>query len=166
MAPRSVPAKPPILVLFSGEDPVRLWEPIMAHFLVSFWPFHTRGTWEIEQAADFLEVIEASAAGDVATDHGCILTIKPPGDWAAELTGKFGIIATLRDAAKAGRVVLRASEVGVVRKWLAATLRAVRKMIAPPGRGVPSGRYPGFSSSSGRCLVLEASRAQPPLSWR
>lgn len=122
-----------ICVGFSDVGTVRLWEPIMEHLLGSFGLFQSRRTWELEEAAYFLEAI-ATAASNPTGYSGCFLEIESPGNWATELKGKYGIVAVLRDTARKGGVALRASEAKVVRKWLTAVLHAVRKKIAPPPR--------------------------------
>jgi len=129
---------PPIRVCFEGLAPLRHWEPVMAHLAARFAPLSTRGVQEMAQAANFLEVVArapepgSSAAPDTTADTKSaelvVLEITPPGH-CTELMGETGVVSALRSAAKKGKVVLRASEVVVVRKWLVAILRAVRAAL-------------------------------------
>ena len=125
----------PFCVEFEGVEPRRMWGPILVNLLVSFAPLSTRSKWEVDLAAEVLEVVLSAAECGIESPRGyAVIKITPPGDWRAELAGKTGIIATLRASASKGGSNLHASEVAVTRKWLAAVYVALHREIAPEPR--------------------------------
>ena len=149
----------PILLEFGSLEALVLWVPILSHLLASFSILSVRGTWEIQQAARILEHIALSAA-DVQDPESCIVVVmQPPGDWKNELSGAKGLVSLLRDMIARRSVVLRASDVAMTHRWLAAALEAVYSALAsvsPNHSSLPRGsiiaRIHGFIDAARRVL--------------